>query len=167
MRVFLFCLLLAATLLFQSSFISALPEPLFLIPMHLLLGIAVLHRGGMFWGSFWFLACWPIFMLLDTPIGIGWTYIILAGLGPFLVYRIFATRSLFALFGLGITLSVTYYISNDFFRWILDISGPSGGVLHAFPFVAFSIFFLLYTFFLIGIFTEYTLKRLIFIRKPS
>ena len=96
----------------QVTVISAFGTPLALLPLHLALGVTLLHRGRMELGIAWF-AFTPLASVWIGPIvGTWWSYVIIAALGPVLVLRIFARRSLLALMGLGWVLYLVFAVLN-------------------------------------------------------
>jgi hypothetical protein len=100
------------SLLIQTAVISAFDLPLGATPIHLAIGFLLLHRGRIELGTLWIgitpiIAMWTGFM----PGG-WWSYLLIAILGPILVTRIFAKRSLLALMGLSWSLYLIFMVTS-------------------------------------------------------
>ncbi len=104
--VFFFCAVV------QMSLINTLPEPFSLLPLHFLVGITVLHRAGYEYGFFWFISSSLILPLLGFEMAYFWTYWIIGVCGAFFSTKVFTTRSVYALIGLGSSLFVIFLFLN-------------------------------------------------------
>lgn len=97
---------LAQTSLIQSGSIN-----FNFFPLHIIIGLFVLHRYYPAVGSLWFILTIPLAIWGFLP-GSAWSYLGVALFGLVLVSRIFTTRSVYALIGLGLSVSLLYLIIN-------------------------------------------------------
>lgn len=109
----LLCGLFYLSTVVQTSLIHSLPRPVSLFPIHLIVGLLVAHRTSPLNGVIWFLLTIP-FAWSGLQPGSGWSYLWLAASTYFLISRLFTTRSVYALIGLGLTVVIPYTILNLF-----------------------------------------------------
>lgn len=94
------------TSLFASSFVAAMPEPFTYLPLMMITGLLVLHRVGIFPGAVWLFGGGIYLHVSGTAPGNILPLLVTAAAGAILVEKTFATRSVFALLGLGFTTGV-------------------------------------------------------------
>lgn len=95
----------------QTSLIQSGPAGFNFFPLHLIIGLLVLHRYSPPVGSLWFLLTIPMAIWGFQP-GSVWSYFGIAIVGLILVNRLFTTRSVYALLGLGFVMSSLYLLIN-------------------------------------------------------
>lgn len=95
----------------QTSLIQSGPVNFIFFPLHLIIGLLVFHRYSPPVGSLWFLLTIPLAIWGFQP-GSAWSYLSIALVGLILVNRLFTTRSVYALLGLGLTMSLLYLVIN-------------------------------------------------------
>ncbi len=100
------------SLFLQTTVVQAVSLPLAATPLHLAIGFLLLHRGRLELGAIWFLITPVVAIWTGFLPGAWWGYILIAVLGPILVTRIFAKRSLLALMGLSLSLYLIFMISS-------------------------------------------------------
>jgi hypothetical protein len=105
--------LFIVSIIAQISFIHSLPYPFTLLPLHFIIGIIVMHRSNDQSGIIWFIAT-PLFIQLFASFTFEafWAHIAVALFGYLLTSRIFTTRSVYALEGLGLSLFTAFALSN-------------------------------------------------------
>lgn len=113
----LVAILFLMSALLQMSLVHSLAYPLFLIPLHLIIGILIFHRLSIETGSVWFILSGLVLPLLGFDPAIWWSYILLAIIGIFLMKKLFTTRSLYALEGFGISMFVLFFVINTVVQW--------------------------------------------------
>lgn len=110
----LLCGLFYLSTAIQTSLVHSLPRPFSFFPIHVIVGLLIAHRTGPQNGVIWFLLTLP-FVWSGLQPGTTWSYLWLAGSSYFLISRLFTTRSVYALIGLGLTVIVPYLAINLLF----------------------------------------------------
>ena len=103
-RQFLLVILFFVTSIAQTSIMDSLVLPLNLFPLHLLVGILVLHRAGPELGASWFVASAFILPLFGFDAFPWYAYFAVAIAGVLFTTRIFTNRSVYALVGMSLSL---------------------------------------------------------------
>lgn len=98
-----YLILLLLTVVLEVSLISALPAPFAWMPLFFVVGVIIFHRGSVEKGAVWFLAGWILFQFLGFPTAYIWSYIAVILTATPLLKKLFASRSIYALFGFGIS----------------------------------------------------------------
>ncbi len=112
----MFTSLILASLFFlstvlQSSLIHSWPPAWNFFPLHLIIGLIIMHRHNISTGALWFLLT-IIPALWGFHPGSAWSYLAVALVSFLLISRLFTNRSVYALLGLGITISALYLAMN-------------------------------------------------------
>lgn len=100
------------------TLVHALGEPLALIPLHFIVGVIVLHRGGASSGALWFGFSALLLPVIGFDSGTVLGYVATGALGFVLTKRVFTNRSVYALVGLGAALYTSFAIVNGVFLLI-------------------------------------------------
>lgn len=111
----------------QTSFIFTLPTPLHAIPLALMAGVLIVHRTERVYSILWFAGCAILLPIFDTSPGTFFAYLS-AGLAAWILeQRIFTSRSLYALIGLGTSVYTVFTAVRVLFAIIF--SRDVGGLL--------------------------------------
>lgn len=152
--VFIAILFLASAIV-QVSFINSLGFPLFLFPLHFILGLLIFHRTKPELGVAWFIFSAFTLPLFGFDQFAAWSYILLAVLGVFFTRKLFTTRSLYALLGFGVSMFVIFILAN-----ILDHSAKQLFSTVAQPaIISFKNFGLSLVFLIGGLYIAYVFSR--------
>ena len=109
----LLAILFMSLMVFETSFLWVFLGWFSAIPVMTIAGLLVMQRVGVAEGTAWFLAL--AFMRGDL------IACVIALIGPFLVLRVFSTRSLYALFGTGIVAFGAGIVSVFVVRTVLGL----------------------------------------------
>ncbi|PIQ67800.1 hypothetical protein COY25_01550 [Candidatus Uhrbacteria bacterium CG_4_10_14_0_2_um_filter_41_7] len=154
------------TAMFEVSFLHTLPFPYFIIPLHFLIGVIVMHRADPVLGAVWFAISGFFLSWVGFNEANSLTYIAVGAIGYFLTFKVFANRSVYALIGLGFSMYFIFTILNLIILSFSDNFNRSD-FLHQ-QFVAlFFLVFGLYFGFIIARYIEHLATDMFFIRiKP-
>ena len=108
------CLFLLSAFL-DVTLIHALGEPLALLPLHFIIGVIVLHRGGAVSGALWFGFSALLLPMIGFDSGTLLGYVATGALGFVLTKRVFTNRSVYALVGLGAALYTAFAVVNGIY----------------------------------------------------
>lgn len=100
------------------TLIHALGDPIALLPLHFIVGVIVLHRGGPISGALWFGFSALLLPVIGFDNGTLLGYVATGALGFILTKRVFTNRSVYALVGLGAALYTSFAIVNGIFLLI-------------------------------------------------
>ncbi len=103
-RQFLLIILFFVTAIAQTSIMDSLVLPLNLFPLHLLVGMLVLHRSGPELGASWFIASALVLPLFGFDVFPWYAYVAVAIAGVLFTTRVFTNRSVYALTGMSLSL---------------------------------------------------------------
>lgn len=118
---FLIAIVFVVTALIQVSLIHTLPDPYLTIPLHFIIGVIVLHRNDPVLGAIWFMAAGFFLSWVGFDHAVWWSYFLIAAVGYFLTHKVFASRSVYALIGLGTSMYFIFSILN-FIPVLLGVS---------------------------------------------
>ncbi len=158
-RVLLLMMLFFVSATLQVGVVHSLEAPLHLLPLHLLIGVIVLHRSGPEWGAAWFLASAVIIPHLGFDTIPWFGYVLVAATGVFLTTRLFTNRSVYALEGLAVVLFLVATTARFFvpaMRLTMNETLSSIVLLLLTTYVGF----------LIALLTEKGVKRYFFLKEP-
>lgn len=127
------------SIMIELSLIHAFNNVLAVIPFHLIVGIIVLHRAGNELGALWFIATAILAPWLGFELIPGFVYLVIALVGPLLTARVFTTRSIYALEGLGFSLFSISLLTN-FFLSIFNRPFSLGHQLYALAFLVIGLY---------------------------
>lgn len=106
------------SLFVQVSFLSSLAPPLSYIPLHFLVGVIIFHRADFLYGLLWFTATAALMPFFHPIAGTSIAFAVTGVAGVILTKKVFTTRSLYALLGLGISLFTVFILSRWLYRLI-------------------------------------------------
>lgn len=98
--------------MFEVSFLHTLSFPYFIIPLHFLIGVIVMHRSDPVLGAVWFALSGFFLSLVGFNEASSFVYIAVGAIGYFLTFKVFANRSVYALIGLGFSMHLTLTVLN-------------------------------------------------------
>lgn len=119
----------------QVSFIFALPSPLNALPLALMAGALIVHRAEPVYGLLWFTGCAVILPLFDTSPGTAIAFLAAAVASWILERRMFTSRSVYALIGLGVSVYALFTLIRLIFAMIFTrdvgalLNGSTYGML--------------------------------------
>ncbi|HAL50284.1 MAG: hypothetical protein UU40_C0002G0043 [Candidatus Uhrbacteria bacterium GW2011_GWD2_41_121] len=112
---FIFLLLIISCVIIESSVIQPFFYPFNLISLSFIVGVLIFHAFPLSYGLSWFI----LLPLVESFFGYSYmpfvTYPLLGIIGYILLKRSFARRSIFGLFGFGITLYTLMLLINIIF----------------------------------------------------
>jgi hypothetical protein len=108
---FLFLIIFALSATTQISLVHSLTGIWNFFPLHLCVGLIIMHRYQASLGAIWFIVT-AIVSIWSLQPGHPLSYLSVAAAGYFLLNRLFTTRSVYALLGLGLTVSALYLVLN-------------------------------------------------------
>ena len=121
MQVFSLIALFIFTLIVEVSFIQSFTGPVAAVPILFIMGILLMHRMEAMYGVLWFVASGVCLSFFQVPIATTIAFFVCSILAFFFVKKLFATRSVYALTGLGIS-TFTVFSLTEFLVTVINHS---------------------------------------------